>query len=301
MAGCDLVKLLLDTLFEKRDLKSYTINDNSGLTVCTLRFGDGCTDSEHSKPERNTYVKKSNYHMKRDKVRHEQHIRPKTRSITRDAGIELNRSDDCVFSETGLSHDSDEEVTNPISPEVNNPCLTDSPTCTSLGEDVNTAVMHNDSPSAVMESRVVDSPSSSVQIPEMDANYPLHVSEDMLCTDDLCDYAPDSEEKLLELCPGLMPSSRRRINKGLFIEHLRSRGPLFSYKDIICSNTWKSRRGTQTKCNVSFDCCDIQLYGEKLTFCGNCKLYYCSSCDRIHGRSGLVTCKLCNHPLKVMT
>ena len=106
MEGHNTLKLLLDTLFSNLDLKSYTIHDNSAMTVCTLRFGNDITNS-NSPTVRNTYKKKSEYHIKRDKARHDRHIKPVTRSqasLTSEGPCENRRVDDIsAHSVPGLS------------------------------------------------------------------------------------------------------------------------------------------------------------------------------------------------------
>ena len=102
MDGYIVLKQLLDTLCNNKDLKSYTIHENSGLTVCTIRFGDSSTAS-NSAPERVTFRRKSRYQTQRDKARHDRYIRPLTRSQTASQGqsIENVRSEDSFLSVPG--------------------------------------------------------------------------------------------------------------------------------------------------------------------------------------------------------
>ena len=55
----ETLKTLLDTLFCKMDLTSWTVHENVNGTVCTLRFGDSSTsDCDAKKGNKTTTYKK---------------------------------------------------------------------------------------------------------------------------------------------------------------------------------------------------------------------------------------------------
>ena len=70
MADKALVLQLLDTYFSSLDLKSYSIHNKSGLTSFTLRFNGRDPDSQ---PDTGTFIRKSKYHVERDKARSDAH------------------------------------------------------------------------------------------------------------------------------------------------------------------------------------------------------------------------------------
>ena len=106
----NVVKRLLESMFENNDLISATVNVKSGLSIVNLRFDNAAILDLNSEPI--TYVKKSRYHAVRDKERSELHRQSKReRKQTKfyDAATENPRFSDhenSVVSVTGLSSPS---------------------------------------------------------------------------------------------------------------------------------------------------------------------------------------------------
>ena len=290
MERYDILKQVLDMLFQNKDLKSYTIHDNTGMTVCTLRFGDSDTNRDAA-PERRTFKKKSKYQMERDRLRQERYTRPRTRSQVPvhqqpESDAENARSDDSyrLLGATGLSPEYVQvpSVHDIYSPVITSPCMAESssqlsyeqhaapsPAETSLSTGESRA--HASSPveapcddlfRAVVElPGVLDTVDSIISDAETDESIPSQLE-------------PDAEERLLELCPGLKPDYDRKINRELFIEHLAHRSSELSWRDIRCGNI----TGRNRSCFVSFDHTLIQRCPFRLRFCGSCKTYLCTYC-----------------------
>ena len=109
-----MLKQLLDTLFEQKDLKSWTTHENKVGTVLTLRFGSIETatrdtpEHSHNVPKVRTYKQKSAYQLNRDRQRMETFSNNrKTRSQTNSDTdhVELRRGDVDLspYSNPGLS------------------------------------------------------------------------------------------------------------------------------------------------------------------------------------------------------
>ena len=91
----NVVRRMLDTLFENNELVSATVDVKSKLTVLHIRFDNEAILDSESEPV--TYVKKSKYHMDRDRDRSETYKKSKRdRKQTQfyDSSTELPRS--CV-------------------------------------------------------------------------------------------------------------------------------------------------------------------------------------------------------------
>ena len=70
MENYTTLKQLLETLFDQKDLKSWTVHDNTLGTICTLRFADVSTASAtRATPVSKTFKQKSKYQVQRDKER----------------------------------------------------------------------------------------------------------------------------------------------------------------------------------------------------------------------------------------
>ena len=86
MEAYSTVKLLLDTVFAYKDLKSWTLHENDIGTTCTLRFCDSDTNSSdcNETPKITTFKRKSSHQISRDKQRMDRFniSRPMTRSQT---------------------------------------------------------------------------------------------------------------------------------------------------------------------------------------------------------------------------
>ena len=126
MDSNNTLKQLLDTLFQNKNLKSYTIHDKSGLTNVTLRFGD-CDNISNSVSERVTYKKKSSKQMKRDSLRQERfHGRFTQSQVELQSAISVEGArldlEENPFSETGLSPEAVHVSSSTSTP----PCLSDS-------------------------------------------------------------------------------------------------------------------------------------------------------------------------------
>ena len=61
---------ILESLFALKDLKSWTIHENSSGSTCTLRFSNPNSGSEEN-AKTTTFKKKSNYQVNRDRRRME--------------------------------------------------------------------------------------------------------------------------------------------------------------------------------------------------------------------------------------
>ena len=106
MDNKNVVKRLLDSMFENNQLISATVNVKSGLSLFNIRFDNAILDP-NSEPV--TYVKKSKYHVTRDKERsdlHRQSKRDRKQTQFFDSSKELLRSDNhenSAVSAPGLS------------------------------------------------------------------------------------------------------------------------------------------------------------------------------------------------------
>ena len=86
-----IVKQLLDTLFEEKNVRLWTVHDNGYGTIFTLRFANMENSATINPPEKNTitYKPKSPYQVRRDRERLENHRqRVNTRSTRSRSGIE---------------------------------------------------------------------------------------------------------------------------------------------------------------------------------------------------------------------
>ena len=106
MDNSNVVKRLLDSMFENNELISATVKVKSGLSLFNIRFNNAILDPNL---EPVTYVKKTNYHATRDKERSElyrQSQRQRKQTQLFDSSKELLRSDDhenSTVSAPGLS------------------------------------------------------------------------------------------------------------------------------------------------------------------------------------------------------
>ena len=106
MDNKNVVKRLLDSMFESNELISATVNVKSGLSIFNIRFDNAILDP-NSEPI--TYVKKSKYHVARDKERsdlHRQSKRDRKQTQFFDSSKELPRSNNrkhSFVSAPGLS------------------------------------------------------------------------------------------------------------------------------------------------------------------------------------------------------
>ena len=106
MDNKNVVKRLLDSMFENNELISATVNVKSGLSLFNIRFDNAILDPNL---EPVTYVKKSKYHVSRDKERsdsYRQSKRDRKQTQFFDASKEFPRSYDpenSAVSAPGLS------------------------------------------------------------------------------------------------------------------------------------------------------------------------------------------------------
>ena len=145
MDNKNVVKRLLESMFDNNELISATVNVKSGLTLFNLRFNNAILDpSINSEPV--TYVKKSKYHVARDKERsdiHRQSKRDRKQTQFYDASKELLRSDNRENSAVRAPSLSPISV---YEGELRSDCHSSSPIMSSESPNVNKAELHSDSP-----------------------------------------------------------------------------------------------------------------------------------------------------------
>ena len=264
----NVVKRLLESMFENNDLISATFDVKSGLSVVNLRFDHGAILDPTSEPT--TYVKKSRYHAGRDRERSELHRQSKReRKQTKfyDASTENPRFPDhenIVLSATGqLSPCS--VYTDAKSPTTPHFCMTESP---------------DPKADATQESAKACSPSLFSAGTQCD--FPtVHDIVQMESTS-LSQITPEDELVNVSL-PQLLPEC---MDNPSFKSHLNEVG--IDWSLIKCHDCMKNL----------YECETLNEY-RRMAYCQTCAVYYCEQCNQDPDK--LDVCEFCALTLGYIT
>ena len=201
MEDYSTLKQLLESLFDEKDLKSWTVHNNQVGTVFTLRFVNMsiATRENPPAPKTATFKQKSQYQMKRDRERLETfNNRAKTRSQA-NTPIENARHGDNSDNDTALPS---EYNLSPVS-------------VTSFGSNW---------------SSLADPPHSNVESPIEDLSRLSSITVDLPdpVVSDNQHITVETPEQTLTL-----RDSADGVDSGLFYEHISKRSQI-KYNDIKC-------------------------------------------------------------------
>ena len=198
MEDYSTLKQLLESLFDEKDLKSWTVHDNQAGTVCTLRFVNvsNATRETLPAPKTATFKQKSKYQVKRDRERLESfNNRANTRSQSIEPIENVRHGDDVtvLISEPNLS---------PVS-------------VTSFGANWSPSAdqFHSDAESPT--DNLSQMSSITVDLPDPDVS-------------DIQQITAEQSEQTLTL-----RDSADGVDSGLFYEHISKRSQI-QYNDIKC-------------------------------------------------------------------
>ena len=263
MEGNSTLKQLLDSLFGKLDLKSWTVHENDSGTVCTLRFGDtGGTNSGDT--HTTTFKRKSPYQLNRDRQRKEHHMRvkPKTRSETHAEHSESARcgdNDSMSLSNTSLSAES----TVHSDPHTSFRLDTHSPGACAPVENSTTTPLPAETVPVV-----------PIDLPSVPDSIECELSDSCSVNDGQMLGTPN--EELADT-----------FTNHLFREHLTHRSEI-SFKDIRCHDC----RNHVTRPIINIP----RWRGIRMLYCEQCDLYMCSKCAKLDKHK-----LICNNPIYFVT
>ena len=248
MEDYDVLKQLLDTLCDRKQVKSWTVHENSFGTNVTIRYvSKPATSDTALTPTSTTYKQKSGYQIKHDRARMEQFNRRKTRSQT---AIENARCGDDQQPQEDSDDDRDEsDVASLI--ETSPDSRTDT-----ISLDQNISPDRVISLSSPISANLEDVP--HIKIP---------VIPEVIQTDS----SQLSHE--INIDPAIViPEQATGINRTLFYDHIGNHSRI-NQSDIKCNT-----------CEYHIRSCSIiELGYYRLRYCSICDRYVCTRCEPPYG------------------